>query len=1480
MLRFYETRPQLRHPSRKPSPRSMTRLHFTVLLVAFVLNPFVGSPAAQAELKLQSGDRVVFLGDGLMEQEQYHGWIEVMLTTSFPDADITFRNLGWNADTPAGDSRYGLSLVQAGYEKPDEAWKQLVGQLESTNPSVLILGYGMAAALEASDAKIGGGEGAVAQELGQFAKDYQRLLETVRAKNPKTRFVLLSPLKPLGASMLDDQTVESVSEIISEVAADFGGEYIDLQKVARKPPHRIDPIHLSSEGYRVLATAIGRSLKLPKSDWKSSRYTESLREVILEKNRWWFHRSRPANMAYVFGFRKREQGQNAVEIPQFDALIAKEEKQIARLRSLRPSSIPAPPKRVKSKFAEFTPQPHPDFTVAENLEVSLWAENPLLNKPIHMNFDPEGRLWVASSEAYPMIEVGQSPPDKILVLEDTTGDGVADQSTVFADGLLIPTGVLPGDGGVYVAQSTDLLFLKDTDGDGVADQRERVLSGFGTEDTHHNLHTLLWGKDGRLYMNQSVYTRTDTETPYGVVRLKAGGGFRYSTQLGRMQTFFNGLWNPWGHQFDAHGNSFMTDGAGFAGIAYVFPGARFNPTPGARRVLDLISPGKYPKFCGGEIIYGDSYPDEWQGTMVTCDFRANRVTRFKLIEQDAGFVTEQAEDLIRTSQSSFRPIDVKQGPDGALYVADWSNPIINHGEVDFRDPRRDRWHGRIWRIAVKDAAKQTKTNLRQLDNQTLLGNLISGNRYTTDQSRRVLTERGDSILDDLATWLAKQKSDAAKLQGLWLSQSVGEINVTLLKELLRSDDGAIRTAAVRVLSDWADPQSPREASVDKITRADAMQLYQACINDDHPRVRLEAVRGLALLGSVDAAEQSLDALNHPMDRFIEYALYLTVNEYSGQLIDRMGSAAWVQKTPGGQNKLEFVLTSIPPNEATQFLSDYLAANKISRGGEGPWIELIGRAGGKEQLATLYRQVTSGGFDSSATVRALAALSAAQRQRKLRGMPAGSKPFSELKPLIESDDLEISRAAIDLVGDWKVGGAIQAIARLAGRSDANESIRKASIDALRKIGNEPAASALMSLADSSQTVSIRTAAVSALAGLGTARAAKPFFELLGEIKEEATAVSLWRSMLSGKDSESALVGAVPKSISQLAARAGVRAAREGGRNAESLAEVLLPMTGLTMTAEDWSPEKIGEITALVGSQGDPLRGEMIYHREKLQCSTCHAIGGIGGKVGPDMTSLGASAPIDYIIESMYDPNAKIKENFHSVMILTEDGQVITGIESGSSADEIVLRDASNKVIRIPDADVLEKKAGKSLMPAGLLDRVTQQDQIDLISFLTQLGKPGPFDASRQNVARRVDALGGNHRLEQEGIEDVIAGKPVPKGRSFAQWNPLQVRISGEIGRQQIQEATKTSFNISLVNVYLRTAIEASSATDATITVAGAKSAKCWIDGKRIDAGDAENQFLTRVESGKHMLVIQLDARQIPENVSLTSDDFAFIGELQD
>ena len=246
-------------------------------------------------------------------------------------------------------------------------------------------------------------------------------------------------------------------------------------------------------------------------------------------------------------------------------------------------------------------------------EISLWAENPLLAKPIQMNFDPQGRLWVVSSEIYPQIAPGQKANDKIIILEDTKGKGFANKSTVFADGLFIPTGVEPGDGGCYVGQSTELLHLMDTDGRWEGGQEAGGAVWFGTEDTHHIVHTLRWGHDGMLYFDQSIYIHSHIETPNGVERLNSGGVWHLRPPTMELGVFLRGFCNPWGHQFDEFGQSFVTDGAGGGGINFGIPGATYFTYSNMRREMASVSPGKYPKFCSLEVIRSQQFPDDFQG---------------------------------------------------------------------------------------------------------------------------------------------------------------------------------------------------------------------------------------------------------------------------------------------------------------------------------------------------------------------------------------------------------------------------------------------------------------------------------------------------------------------------------------------------------------------------------------------------------------------------------------------------------------------------------------------------------------------------------------------------------------------------------------------------------------------------------------------------------------------------------------------------
>ena len=1403
-------------------------------------------PSAPPPFELRAGDRVVFLGDRMIEGEQYQAWVEVMLTSRFPDRAITFRNLGWSGDTPAGDSRLGLSMLQASKEPADEGWKSLVQQIEGAKPTVVFIGYGMASSFDG------------AAGLAKFKADYHRLLDTIERVSPGARLVLLSPLRheKLGGAWPDPTAHNSqlalYAKAVGEIAAARRARFVSLydllpagSSVPGAEKLTDNGLQPTPHGYRVIAEVIEDQLfgDSRRGAWRTSVQTEALRQAILRKNEWFFHRSRPANMAYIFGFRKHEQGKNAAEVFKFDEFIATEESRIAQLRGLQPANVPEIPRRVGNVNATFTPQPHPAFTVADGFEVTLWAENPLLHKPIQMNFDPRGRLWVASSELYPQIEPGQAATDKIIVLEDTTGAGRADKATVFADGLLIPTGLTPGDGGVYVAQSSELLHFQDTDGDGKTDVRRTVLSGFGTEDTHHNLHTLKWGPDGRLYLNQSVYTRTHAETPTGVVRLSAGGIFRFDPRDQKMEILYRGWINTWGHQFDDYGQSFMTDGAGGKGVSWGISGATYTTHAPTRRLLGSVSEGNYPKFAGLEIIRSRLFPADWQGDMVTCDFRAHRVVHFKISEQASGYLTKELPDLLRTTSDTFRPIDARLGPDGALYIADWSNPIIQHGEVDFRDPRRDKSHGRIWRVAQQGVIASKKVDFTTLENPALLDRLLSPNGYDQESAKRVLVERGAArVLSDLDKWTGKQISELARLNALWTYQALNTARPELLNGLLAAQDGRVRAAAVRAL--------PADGPLGPLEKLAA---------DAHPRVRVEAVRALGTRKSARAAELALAVLEHPMDEFLDYALWLTINELAEPWIAAVKSGAW--RIAGRERQLEFALKAIEPALASEILGQLIGKQGVARDGSGPWIELIGSAGGPAELQLLFEQTLRGEFAESVALRALTAIGEAARLRGVK--PAGET--SGLASLLSGNAENLRTAAIRLAGTWKAGNFALQILRVAGTSSLAASERTAAFGALREIGGRQVVVGLQEIAGGSAPLDVRREAVVTLAALELPSALPQILAVLKATTDEAQARALWRALLGIRGVSARLTTALDKTeLPRDVARAGLRPAREGTQH-QALVAVLLKQAGLTLSS---TPLSATELQALAGealAKGDAARGEHVYRRAELACVACHAIGGAGGKIGPDLTSIGASAPPDYLVESLLYPNAKIKEGYHSVLIATKDGKELNGMITRETATEVVLRDAANQEISIPTKNIARRTNVGSLMPAGLADTLLPEERLDLIKFLSMLGKTGDYDAARGGVARmwkiyliRV----ANHHL---GSERVVAGD-----FTLADWQPALSLVNGTLAKETIEATAPNRKNSR--GLYAATQVESAKGGRAKFAVTGDVTG-AWINGQPVKLAAG---FTTNLRAGTNTVVLELKD-ETPGAVRLSSDDVSFVAK---
>ena len=1097
------------------------------------------------------------------------------------------------------------------------------------------------------------------------------------------------------------------------------------------------------------------------------------------------------------------------------------------------------------------PNPDPElerrsFKIADGFEISLFAADPMIEKPIEMNWDSRGRLWCATSETYPQLKPGQVPDDKIFVLEDTTASGIANNSTVFASGLFLPNAVVHADGGIYVTNSTEILFLKDSKGTGKADTRRVVLAGFGTEDTHHIVHTLRLGPDGKLYFLQSIYIHSHLETPRGVRTLLGSGVWRFDTRTLDLEVYSRGLVNPWGIVWDHWGQTLQTDGAGGQGINYSFPGAGFESAVGYDRVMPGLNPHS-PKYCGEEILSGRNIPDDYQGDILTNDFRANRIVRFKLSDNGAGFTSRQMPDFLTSTDQAFRPVDIKMGPDGAIYIADWYNPIIQHGEVDFRDARRDHVHGRIWRVTARGRPLVERPSIDGASVRELLDLLKATEDWTRAQAKLALRERDPrEVMPALNAWVRRIRSndpqaDHERLEALWTCENLNVVDEGLLARVLKSDEPRARAAAVRVVGHWAD------------RLADPLALLEPMVSDDFPRVRLEAVRALAAVPSVRSIILATRILDKPMDPFLDYALWLTCNDLAPQWLPEFQAGKLTEWEKASH--LTFALRSVKSPAALATLVDQLKGGQIAPDGRPGVIDLIASAGGDKEADVLFDLALSNKKkDAGLCGRLLTALLQMGRSQHAR---PGNNP-GRIQELLAISDETIRAASMRLAGSWKVQDVQPQLAQTAEAPRTPDSVRAAALDALAEMRDAKSLDLLRKLSSEPTSMSIRRFAVAALATADPKLAAGIAADILAGGDQNPDVILA--GFLNRERGASALVSALKsKKLPIDTARLALRFVRNTTTQDTNLMALLSAAAGTTSGPIRLSPDQMKQTVAEVLAKGDAANGERVFRRTETGCYQCHAIAGAGGWLAPDLSSIGASAQIDYLVNSVLDPNKDIKDGYNGYTVVTKNGDVFSGVKVGQDSSRIVLRDNAHLEIPIALSDIKAQKEIGSLMPNGLSDSLTHQEFLDLIRFLSELGRPGPYGPTTAQYIRRW-------RLIDPVPEELLSsGQPAPQtlatlldGRD---WPAAYSLVSGVLPMDVIAAKGKP---IGCV----RGEIEVTAAGKLRLVLNDTSGVSVWIDGKSIPAA---NEIPLDLPRGIHTLTFRIEAEQRRDGVRVEVAD---------
>jgi len=1019
----------------------------------------------------------------------------------------------------------------------------------------------------------------------------------------------------------------------------------------------------------------------------------------------------------------------------------------------------AQPRRTVAMNNGLTPKEAADaMTVPAGFHVQLAAGEPLVHQPIAFTIDSRGRLWVAEAYTYPNRAKDGEGRDKIIILEDTDKDGTFETRKIFLEGLNLVSGLEVGFGGVWVGAAPYLMFIPDANGDDVPDAVASpaqpglpfpkdvpagatvLLDGFGWQDTHETLNAFLWGPDGWLYGCHGVFTHSRVGRPGCDDAERQGlnaGVWRYHPTRHVFEVFAHGTSNPWGVDFDDHGQAFIT-ACVIPHLWHMIQGARYHRQGGRHfneytfddiktiadhlhyvgRIQDhawwghephapndTLAAGGGHAHCGAMIYLGDTFPETYRNQIFMDNIHGNRINVCRFEPAGSGFVGKRAPDFLIANDHWFRGINLKYGADGSVYLIDWYDKNACHRT----NPEIwDRTNGRIYNIQYTGAAARATPDLATRPDADLVQWHLHQNDWHVRMSRRLLQERAAqgklAAETPAALWkIVETSTDVTRqLRAVWTLHAIEALTEAQRMTLLASGQPYLRAWAIQLeLED-------QTASPNVLAR-----LVELARQDPSPVVRLylaSALQRLPLEQRWDLATALVAHGEDARDHNLPLVLWYGIEPLVGANPERAMALA---KTC----QLEIVTRFIVRRAASTVESTNAAVAWLAAA-ETPQTQLL--------LLDELRQAFEGRVN----------------------IPQPDAWGPAYERLVKSDDAAVRSRADQIavaLGDRRILPRMRALlvdsARpLDQRQQALELIVKG-----RDAEAGPALRRVLSEA------SLRAAAIRALAALDDPETAPALLDLYARLTDAEKRDAI-NTLVARPRSANALFDAIEKgTVPRTDVHAyhiqhllGFQDDKLGGRIKSVWGEI-------RATAKD-KQELIARhkqtLTADRLKSADLSNGRRLFVKT---CNACHTLFGDGGKIGPDITGSNR-ANLDYILENILDPSAIVGKDYRTTLLALIDGRVVSGLILKETDSALTVRTINDTVV-IPKSDIEERKLSDlSLMPEGQLNQLTPDEQRDLIAYL---GSP-------QQVAIRgprapIDGKTGRVPGAIEGESMKIVGK---------------------------------------------------------------------------------------------------------------------------